>query len=97
MPPLQAPEFNPKEVGPTPLPKDAANDAVFQTTTEPLIRTPQELFSLRKAHEMQIKLGYRDVSVDKDALVKIQEEMSARGLREEDYVEFLKNYPTQGL
>jgi hypothetical protein len=70
---------------------DASNEAVFGDEAPKLLEelTTEELFRKRKAHEVQMKLGYREESIDITIINEIRDLMRARGISEDEYSTFL--------
>lgn len=67
----------------------AANDSHFREASLEKMSIEQ-LFMKRKAHEMNLKLGYRDAKIDSKIIESIKTRMGERGIREEEYQVFLK-------
>lgn len=85
--------YNPSESEPTVETEiEAVNDAVFEPNFE---KRKVDLFKRRKAHEIALRLGFRDLKIDSEILVNLKKEMSGLGIQEEEYVAFCKNYPSQ--
>ena len=70
----------------------ASNDVAFgDTEIKPLEElTTNELFLRRKAHQIHLKLGYRDAAIDIMVIDEIRDVMKARGVSEDEYLTFLK-------
>lgn len=74
----------------------ASNDAVFGKEKEKSLEelTMDELFQKRRSHEITLRLGYRNASVDETILQRICEHMKVRGIDETEYKQFLRNRAT---
>ncbi len=71
----------------------AANDPVFKNALEMKLEElpQQQLFLMRKAHEIQHGLRYRNASVDTTIIDRIRVQMAVRGIDEREYEQFLEN------
>jgi hypothetical protein len=49
----------------------------------------RDLFIMRQAHEMNLKLGYREAKIDTDVIDEIKQHMEAAGINESEYDSFL--------
>lgn len=76
-----------------PIDDGSANDDIFGEPESKLIEelSIAELLQKRKAHELQLKLGYRDPEIDNDVIAKIDAcMMKLKGIGEEEYKNYLK-------
>ncbi len=72
----------------------AVNDPVFKDALEMKLEklSPEQLFLMRKSHEIQHSLGWRiAANVDTPIINRIREQMALRGIDEKEYTQFLKN------